>query len=614
MSKKAAPERITLTFDIHDLPTAQHRAGLGGLILQIDSMGPDGNKRDPRNIPELEVTPTTATITFTPDSMRGVFDDVYAAKPAETVVLSKWQNTPPKRETTIERKDPRTGELKPVRAFVYDIVEPQAPCLHRHIQADARAWIALWRQMIWEIPRGGNNVRSRAPFQDVAAGKPCGEGTKAWTQMSKFLEKRAKSQFETEPITGALLLGAQSINAEGVPFSGRVDHNLLLHFWQVVVLPFLPRVVSKKDGKTERFGYVLTIPDIADLVEFRREFPRMLGNLQADPGKILPADAQIDLPDQANLEVLRQAKGMGGRGRGARSIQGSRSRDPSAGRSVQALATDRAVRHHGGGGIRAVESYHMVKQGNNVKLVSFSRVADRPGLTEEYARIEDNFRNPLFRKVRLQALIRGESWHSGMIELFAEYPWPFFVEGDGTPKYLARFGRDANDQLRANDKDIQDMRPEEMNKEDRLKYLSTIIRRLVNRYVEGRAEAKTGLKASRFGKRPAPGKPDRLYTDYPPEFREAQRRVCSDAFLSMRSRHDQDFIDYFASSICSIAQFLPTDQYEFLIQTLMTRPDPNPVAQKVLSWEDVKAIAMIAVSACSYRVRPREAQTQRSSS
>jgi hypothetical protein len=620
MSKKSASERVTLTFDLHDLPTAQHRAGLAGLILQIDSMGPEGNKRNPKVVPTIEeekLTPTTATITFTTESMQGVFDDLYDAETVEATVATKWPATPPKRETTLGRKDSRTGEVKPVRAFVYDVVQPLAPCLHRHIQPDARAWITLWRQMIWEIPRGGNNVRSRAPFNETAGGKPCGEGSKAWTQTNKFLEKRAKSQFETEQISGALLLGAQAVNAEGVPFSGRIDHNLLLHFWQIVVLPFLPRVVNKKDGKVERYGYVLTIPDVADLIEFRREFPKMLGSLRADPSKSLPADAQIDLPDQANLEVLRQLKGLGSQERTGKSVGGTNHRGgriSGARRHMQTLATDKAAAEFGGGGVRAVESYHMVKQGNNIKLVSFARVADRPGLTEEYGRIQGSYRNPLFRAMLMRALIRAEPWHAGVIELFSEYPWPFFIEGDGTPRYLARFGRDANDKLRASYKDIQDMKPDEMNEEDRLKYLSTIIRRLVDRYVEGRAEAKTGMKAKTFAKRPIPGKGDRLYTVYPPEFREAQQRVCSDAFLSMRSRHDQDFIDFFASSVCSVAQFLPADQYEFLIQTLMTKPDANPLARKVLSWEDVLAIAMIAVSACSYRVRPREPQTQGSPS
>lgn len=81
MSKKPEPDRIPMDFDLHDLPTAQHRAGLGGLILQIDSMGEEGNRRDPRLIPIIEeITPTTAKISFTRDSMQGVFDDLYAAE------------------------------------------------------------------------------------------------------------------------------------------------------------------------------------------------------------------------------------------------------------------------------------------------------------------------------------------------------------------------------------------------------------------------------------------------------------------------------------------------------------------------------------------------------
>ena len=45
MSKKTQIEEVTLTFDLHELPTAQHRAGLAGLIFQIDAMGPNGYRR-----------------------------------------------------------------------------------------------------------------------------------------------------------------------------------------------------------------------------------------------------------------------------------------------------------------------------------------------------------------------------------------------------------------------------------------------------------------------------------------------------------------------------------------------------------------------------------------
>ena len=198
-----------------------------------------------------------------------------------------------------------------------------------------------------------------------------------------------------------------------------------------------------------------------------------------------------------------------------------------------------------------------------------------------------------------------------MIELFAEYPWTFFIEGDQTPKYLPRFGRDAKEQFQAFGEDLRDMRIDEMNNDERLKQLGLIIQRLVTKYVEGRAESKTGKRVKEFPKATIDGKERRVF---PTEFREAQQRVCSDAFLAIRSRHDQDFVEFFAGSICSVAQYLSPEEYQFLIKTLMTKPDPKLIRHDVLSWEDVKSIAMIAISACSFNVRPRVAQAQGSPS
>ena len=272
-------------------------------------MGPEGWRRDARLVPVIEeITATAAKIRFTPDSMQGVFDELYEAKLVEVVVATKWpgETKPKPGEFFVQKKDPKTGEMKQATGFAYDVVQPQAPCLKRHLEGQGDAWLELWRQMLWAIPRGGNNVRSRAPFIDRANHRPCGDGATAWTEVVEFQDRRAKSQFMTRPISGALMLGAQAINAEGVPFSGRVDHNLLLHFWQLVVLTFVPQVVNKKDAKVERVGYVLAIPDVADLVEFRHAFPAILQGLEAKDPKHTPDGARLDLPDQACLEVLRR--------------------------------------------------------------------------------------------------------------------------------------------------------------------------------------------------------------------------------------------------------------------------------------------------------------------
>lgn len=640
MSKKPEPDRIPIEFALHDLPTAQHRAGLGGLILQIDSMGEEGNRRDPRLIPIIEeITPTTARISFTRDSMQGVFDDLYSAKLVEIVVSNKWpgESKPKPGEHPLSKKDPKTGEIKQVQGFAYDVVQPQAPCLSRHLDGGFDSpWHDLWRQMVWSIPRGGNNVRSRAPFIDRANERPCGEGTTAWAQAVDQWERKAKSQFPTAPISGALMLGAQAVNAEAVPFSGRVDHNLLLHFWQVVVLTFAPQVVNKKDAKVERVGHVLAIPDVADLRGFRELFPAILQGLPASERGRTPPQARIDLPDQAGLEVLRRIKesekepeagvGAGGSSGKSKKLDSRMYRRDRLDRSgaIRDLAASKVARGWDGC-VQAVESYHMVKLGNNVKLLSLSRLSDRPGLAEDYREIDDNYRNPLFRAALMRALIRDESWLAGMIELFAEYPWPFFIEGDDTPRYLPRFGRDARERFQSLHGSIHDMGIiEEMDEEEKGKHLSLVIQRIVNAYVEWRAEKKTGIKVSGLEKVPVKNKRGEplkkkngetlMLPAYPKEFREAQQRVCADAFLSMRSRHDQDFVGYFAGSICQANHRMSQDNYQFLVGVLMTNPDPNPVGRKRLSWEDIKAIAMIAVSACSFNVRPRDDEAQGSPS
>jgi hypothetical protein len=647
MSKEAKVEAVTLTFDLHELPTAQHRAGLAGLIFQIDAMGKQGYRRDAKLVPDVKVKATSATITFTRESMQGVFDELYAAKSVQVIVATKWpgETKPKPGDHFIEKKDPKTGELKKQPGFAYDVVQPQAPALKRHLEAGREAWLELWRQMLWAIPRGGNNVRSRAPFIDLANGRPCGEGATTWTQIVDFQKLLEQSQFKTAPISGALMLGAQAVNAEGVPFSGRVDHNLLLHFWQLVVLTFVPQVVNKKDAKVERVGYVLAIPDVADLEHFRHEFPEILQGLEAEASEYTPPRAKLDLPDQAALEVFRKLRdsaikaadgsadgsGVADSAQRAEDVRGqsktSHGRLPNQRRAVRvdrlstfkALAADRAATEWGRS-VRAVESYHMFKLGNNVKLLSFSRVANRIGLVSEYERITKHFRSPLFRAARFRALILDRPWHWGMVDLFAEYPHSYFLEGEDTPKYLPHFGRDARDLFNAYQQEIRDMKPEEMDQDEKLKHLGTIVRNLMVSYVNRKAAKKLMLDwddPKDFKILEVDGRKRKVPRDADVEkFREKQRRVCDDAFLQMRSRHDEDFVAFFADSICAVPHFFDNKAGDlpFLMQVLMTPPSRDPVAQPVQNRDDIKTLAMLALSAQSFNVRKRESKKEGSSS
>jgi hypothetical protein len=78
----------------------------------------------------------------------------------------------------------------------------------------------------------------------------------------------------------------------------------------------------------------------------------------------------------------------------------------------------------------------------------------------------------------------------------------------------------------------------------------------------------------------------------------------------MRSRHDQEFVSYFAGSICSTVQALKLDDYAFLTQILLRKSSTNPTGSNPPSWEDVKALAMIACSASAFYTKPNKTQPQ----
>lgn len=633
MSKKNKPvsQPIPLKFDLHDLPTAQHRAGLAGLILQIDSMGREGNRLDPRLIPTIDVTPTTAKITFTQESMQGLFDNLYASKLVDgkytTRLKKKGKDVP---EDYIEEVE-INGKKQKWYVYTNSRTHPLAPCLSLHTQPDASAWIDLWRRMIWEVPRGGNNVKARAPFDQRAKNpeEPCGAGAKAWTELVDFDEKvRSKNQFVTKPIAGSILLGAQAFNAESVPFSGRVDQNLLLHFWQVVVMTFVPFVVAKKDAKLQRVGYVLTIPDVANLEQFREVFPKVLGNLKVVGRGFPPQAARIDVPEQANLEVLKSFK-----------VSDDPDRD-----QVRKNATRRSIRAGGVEGlnvaraaaadtalkelrscVQAVESYHLAKLNKtdkSVKMLAFARVSDRPELIADYNDIvgidpntgKPRYRHPLYRASILRALVKENPWYSEFPQLFREYPWSFFI-GDDPPKFLPRFGCDAKAQFDAHHQEIRDMTTEEMDDDEKRKHLGLVIRGLIPNYVRRKACRKLDLDYDKLPRKEVKGRQVPTFDD-PEKFQDAQRRVCNDAFLQIRSRHDEDFVEFFAGTVCAVPHYYEkkTDDLAFLMNALMTPPSRDAVARQSLNRDDIKTLAMLALSAYSYQIRKRETKTQGSPS
>ena len=108
---------------------------------------------------------------------------------------------------------------------------------------------------------------------------------------------------------------------------------------------------------------------------------------------------------------------------------------------------------------------------------------------------------------------------------------------------------------------------------------------MIGAYVRQKTEARSNLKWSDFKDKKTPDGKMAIPTVYV----EARQKICMDAFLAMRSRREQEFIEYFTGTICSVPQFLPADAYVFVSQALL---EEN-------GWEKVKTLSMLALSAHS---------------
>jgi CRISPR-associated protein Cmx8 len=251
--------------------------------------------------------------------------------------------------------------------------------------------------------------------------------------------------------------------------------------------------------------------------------------------------------------------------------------------------------------ITAVEAYHLEKRGNNIPVLAAERILPDEQVLRLYESLRQDCRNPLYRSQRILNLLRGILWYGDMDSLFAQYPYEFFVWKDkrgekdrSTPRNIPFFGSDAARRFRAIEATIATLPGNQkgvpMSDQDKDDLLARRVYRLIQGYVRQRAEDKSGEKYENF----KANKDDKGRVVYPAKYSEAVQRICSDAFLAMRGRRDKDFVEYFTGSICSVPQFLPEEDFLAVSQALMT------------SWDRVKTLAMLALSANSFYGREKQ--------
>ncbi|WP_029459784.1 type I-MYXAN CRISPR-associated protein Cmx8 [Solidesulfovibrio alcoholivorans] len=533
-AKAAVPEVVELAYDLFELPSAQHKAGLAGMLLFIKSM----KERELSPMPEiLEQTETTVRLRLSREALQAMFDDLYAVDEIEAKSSSKWKGETPIREEKVTDKQ---GKTKTV--FVYPLTVPRARWLSFWEADGEGVWLKLWRDMLWKTLRAIPKTRD-----EYLKTKTSGhyDLDNLWTEITTSTQQRRK-------VSCSLMLGVQDENAEQVPFGVRGNDKLLLHFWTLVCPISVPRLLKTKGGTIEstHTGFVLALPEPANIDDFVDQHRNYLRKLNPATVGMRPKDALIDLPAEGGLEYLFQLA----QGRIGKSLDDSL--------------------------VCGLEIHHLEKVGNSVKARSVESIRPRSGLLGQYEKLRGKVANPVYKQMRLANLLVARRWHADAQRFFNEYPYPVFISGPNTPRWIHFFGADVKRYFEDRRQDAAvkggTMPPDDV--------FSLKVYQMIRNWVNQRVEEKCGLRYSQF----KDNTNEQGHVIYPKNYREAKEKICADTFLAIRGRNGQDFVEYFVGNICAVPHFLPEADYVLVSRRLLD------------DWETVKTLAMLALSAASY--------------
>ncbi|MCW5202302.1 type I-MYXAN CRISPR-associated protein Cmx8 [Desulfobulbus sp. US4] len=262
-TEKTQGSVLTLHYRLFDLPSAQHKAGLAGLLVMIKSM----QRRGLEPLPEIrDLSPTGVTIFLTCESLQRLYDDFFASQ----------RN--------------KEGKIVPKAEFLESMGMPPL-------------WSSLWRDIITRVLRAGAPAQMRAFRDRSTPEKPPSQWD--WEKMWEHL-----TTDERVEINGTDMIGIESINAQRVKYVAPPQEALLLTFWPVVSLPYVTQKLTTlksrrvQDYYFSYYAYVMVIPEVSCLDDFVQKifklYPQSLDD--AAPGKApWPAQAVISTAKEAAL-------------------------------------------------------------------------------------------------------------------------------------------------------------------------------------------------------------------------------------------------------------------------------------------------------------------------
>lgn len=563
--KSAIDSPIKLTYRLAELPSAQHRAGLAGLVLMVREVTEFQHKLfaerfDNGAVLKLEnLTELGVTLRLNREGLAALFDLTYAAfeDPRSTETkIKKYDRVEP-----VEKTD-KKGNKKLVNRYHYKTIVPEGAFLPTWDTSDddpkKGIWIKLWRDMMWNIVRGVPTTRN--PYK----------GRVDDASYSKDIDTTWKDlQHPENEIgqTGQYYLGAASTNPENIPIKDKAHYQFLLHFWVFVAQVYCPMTLDK-DGKRAQAGYVLAIPDIANLDIFCEELEDILRSRSSKTWRYLPKDAVIDLPEEGAFDLLNLLKK-----RVSHEMSDPRTNDLVLG----------------------VELIHAEKVGNSgVKIRSVSYVDPIQAQIDRYAQIRDAYWCPWFRKQRLLNLVRSRPESLEPDAPLDELPG--WYEFDALLSRVPRKWLEDKASYFSHDARKLFMEEVNVNTKKKIRSYADIVYKVCQSYVSSKLKNKYEMTWNTTKKYPVkwdkikklPAKPEQKITQK--DFDDKKYKVANEAFLAVRSRTEERvFIDYFVSTLYPFVKetefvdfadklFNQTDEIRAL--TLLALSSQFPLTQK----------------------------------
>ncbi len=567
---KAPPVSVLpLDYNLAELPTSQHRAGLAGLVLMVQWLN---EQKKIEGICELtRLDEQGATLRIDETGLKCLFAETYdfiedeqESEKIRTRTKSKAE-IPPKRTIYKEIID-KNGEKTTIPVYIYPIYIPKGAFLVSYDSTADNAgkgiWVDLWRDFVWSVIRKKDTTRGIYRNKSNSAK----EATKLWKEIISDT-----GSFDNRPpdLSSTDLIGARAYNAERVLFKDTAKQKLLLNFWAFTAQVYLPitTVIDKKTKRPrpEEVGYVVAIPEVARLETFCKVLPNALHNnrgVEHRGFRQRPRDSVIDVPAEGALDFFLKISDRVSLSEGAR-------------------GTSRTV--------TAIDVMHIDSSGNDISIMGTARVEPESFNPDEYERVRHSLWNHEFRKQRILNILNERKWYEGFDSLLSRLPFKLGFDGE-------HFSHDARDSFNFEVKDLK--REEKMNdtQDDPFadkdankeggsmqvgkapKSVEALVYQAVGRYLDRKliAKRKYGYSDVKSG---AADKD---------EYSKERRALATDAFYSVKSRTGADFAEYFANTLCSVSQN-PMSEADFVLLAEALRKET----------ENVRTLTMLALSARS---------------